>query len=170
MQIDSVGCSHVYYIKGYDVDPANLKASKDKKVAVVSLESDFREEYRSSAQGHKFIFRNAKAFYEQAYFAALRDSVAAVEFFTKDPGPGFDIYLYPRLKLEVRPKGVGCSCWAQYEVVAKEKNGKEIARCSDAQEFYFGFIRSFDHGCDVCLLRSFANVDYDGLFESIDRE
>jgi hypothetical protein len=160
-------CSHAYQIKGFDADPANLKSSKNKKVAVVFLEPEFRHQYISSSQGHKFIFENTKAFYEQAYTSALRDSVSSVEFFTKAPGPGFDIYLYPELKLEVKSKGLGSVCEAEYELVSKDKNGREIARLSKSSDHSFMLIANANEACTIAMLNTFDEVTY-GIFQSMD--
>ena len=163
----SAACTHVHRIKGYDADPANLKASKTKKVAVVFLESNVRQQYKSSAQGHTFIFEDAKAFLQQAYSTALHGFVASTEFFTKEPGPGFDVYLYPKLNIEVKARLIGAYCRVDFEMSAKDRNEKEIGRKSGSKEADIIIIVKGDETCKDLLLHTYYDPSYE-VFQMID--
>ncbi len=165
--IFSAACTHVHRIKGYDADPANLKASKNKKVAVVFLESNVRQQYKSSAQGHTFIFEDAKAFLQQAYSTALQGFVASTEFFTNEAGPGFDVYLYPKLNIEVKSKLIGAYCQVNFEMVAKDRNGKEIGRKHKSKEADIIIIIKGDETCKDLLLHTYYDPSYE-VFQMID--
>jgi hypothetical protein len=163
----SAACTHVHRIKGYDADPANLKASKNKKVAVVFLESNVRQQYKSSAQGHTFIFEDAKAFLQQAYSTALHGSVASTGFFTNEPGTGYDVYLYPKLNIEVKSRLMGAYCRVDFEMGAKDRNGKEIGRKSKTKEAGIIILVKGDETCKDLLLHTYYDPSYE-VFQMID--
>jgi hypothetical protein len=164
----AMGLKHVYNIKGYDADPANLKYSKNKKVAVVFLEPDIKRQYISSAQAHTFIFDDVKAFYEQTFSTSLRGYVSSVKFFTAEPGRGYHLYLYPKLKLNITSSLLGFICKAEYELVAKNRRGREISRSSNSYEYKFGIVANAPNAAKICLVKTFAAASYN-VFGKMDR-
>jgi hypothetical protein len=160
-------CTHVHKVKGYDADPAGLKASKNKKVAVVFLEPNIQDTYRSSAQGHTFVFEGAKLFLQQAYATALQGSVASTEFFDKEPGRDFDVYLYPKLNIEVKAKLIGAYCQVNFEMTAKNRYGKEIGRKSKTNSSDIIILVEGNETCKNLFLHTYYDPTYE-IFQMID--
>jgi hypothetical protein len=104
---------------------------------------------------------------QQAYSTALQSSVASTEFFVREPGPGFDVYLYPKLNIEVKSKTIGAYCRVDFEIAAKDRNGKEIGRKSAFKEADIVFIVKGDETCKDLLLHAYYDPSY-GIFNMID--
>lgn len=162
-------CTHSYTLKGFDADPAQLKKSKTKKVAVVFEEPKFLQQYESSADGHTWQFVQTDIFYRQAYSSALRDSVESVEYFYEKPATGYDVYLYPKLQLDITSSFMTKTCKANYGLVAKDKKGRTIAEKEKSGEHNFSLVANAENACKIAMLRTFDEVTY-GVLKTIDKK
>jgi hypothetical protein len=154
------GCTHTYNIKGFDADRAQLQNAKDKKVAVVFAPDQFKKNITINADGHTFIFQNNDEFYRQAYGSALNGVVAKADFHATNPGPGYDVYLYPGLSLEITRDFTTKTCVANYSLAAKDAAGAELARQTKTGNREFVVIANAENACKIAMLEVFDAVTY----------
>ena len=162
------GCTHVYNLKGFDADRVELQNAKDKKVAVIFGAEQFKKNITINADGHTFIFQNNDQFYRQAYGSALNGVVAKADFHSTNPGPGYDVYLYPGLSLEITRDFTKKTCVARYSLAAKDAAGAELARQVQTGDREFTVIANAENACKIAMIEIFDAVTYPVL-RSIDK-
>ena len=160
-------CTHVYTLQGFNADSAQLGNAKNKKVAIIFSADKFARDITIAADGHTFIFQENDRFYKQAYSSALMGGVASTDFHTSHPGPGYDVYLYPGLSLEISTSFTTKTCKATYSLEAKDAQGARLALESKSGTYNFVVIANADNACKIAMLNTFDDVTYP-VFKAID--
>lgn len=158
--LSCMGCTHVYTLQGFNADAANLSSAKQKKVAIIFSTDRFATSVEIAADGHTFIFQENDRFYKQAYSSALLGSVAQTEFHRSHPGPGYDVYLFPSLALEITSSFTTKTCRATYGLEAVDSAGASLIKKSQNGTHDFVVIANADNACKIAMLNIFDEVTY----------
>ncbi len=142
--------------------PIPLARSAQKRVAIVFLPASVKPEYEISAGMISYTFLNARGYFEDSMRPALQDKVAQLEFFGGEAPGGFDVYVYPKLEMDIR-SSLGSVCSVTVTFAIQTSAGRLLAKVSSTQTRSYALVARAGSECNVALAAAVVGAAVDAF-------
>lgn len=139
------------------LSPVPLTRSAQKRVAVVLRPSALKPRYDMTVGMLSYTFTNSRALFEDGLRPALRDKVAQLEFFGGEAEGGFDVYVYPKLEMDISTS-LGSTCTVTVTFAVQGADGRLLAQPSHTATRSYALVAAAGDECNSALSEAVAAV------------
>lgn len=149
-----LGCTSVHRPRVEPEDgvrPVEMEGRPDLRVAVVFREADFPSRYESRAGRARFSFQRMRRYYAELMRAMFPDRFGALDFAVDRRPSGYDVYVHPKLRLQVRGDEEK-TCSASVTITVVDTAGGRSGHASADGEYVFERDALVEEACKTALV------------------